>query len=163
MAVFWVVVPCSVTEFIEVQQTPTLHGATTQKTAIFVLAAVRTWNLTTQQFLIFVRTLQLCRLCHSFEFSIKISVLVKSRVVFCIYITWKPLRIVCVDFYRKKTFVCLEWRLSVWTYGQPEKQNSFPLFLLYNLRPQNFLHAWKRRVNREITTYSSDVRRQQFN
>jgi hypothetical protein len=71
MAVFWVVAPCSVPEVYQrfrgaccfhyqdalmmetesTSETPVnsirLHGTTTQKTAIFILAAVRTWNLTT--------------------------------------------------------------------------------------------------------------------
>jgi hypothetical protein len=38
IAVFWVVAPCSL---VVVYQ---LHGATTQKTAIFILTAVRTSN-----------------------------------------------------------------------------------------------------------------------
>jgi hypothetical protein len=43
MAVFWVVVPCS----LKRRWTYTrLHGATTQKTAIFILAAVRTSSTT---------------------------------------------------------------------------------------------------------------------
>jgi hypothetical protein len=37
MAVFWVVAPCSLVA-------TRLHGATTQKTAIFVVTAVRTSN-----------------------------------------------------------------------------------------------------------------------
>jgi hypothetical protein len=41
MAVFWVVAPCSLKRC---QTSTRLHGATTQKTAIFVLTAVRTSN-----------------------------------------------------------------------------------------------------------------------
>jgi hypothetical protein len=40
MAVFWVVAPCSLVEG------KLLHGPTTQKTAIFVLTAMRTSNPT---------------------------------------------------------------------------------------------------------------------
>jgi hypothetical protein len=65
MAVFWVLSPCCLVQFYRRfrsaccsspwwQQTPLkrrqtstrLHGATTHKTAIFIFAAVRTWNLT---------------------------------------------------------------------------------------------------------------------
>jgi hypothetical protein len=43
MAVLWVVAPCR------------LQGATTQRTAIFILAAVRTSNLTTENsFIMFI-------------------------------------------------------------------------------------------------------------
>jgi hypothetical protein len=41
IAVFWVVAPCSL-----VETSTRLHGATTQKTTIFILTAVRTSNLT---------------------------------------------------------------------------------------------------------------------
>jgi hypothetical protein len=40
-AVFWVVAPCSLTDVSEVLA-DRLHGATTQKTAFFILTAVRT-------------------------------------------------------------------------------------------------------------------------
>jgi hypothetical protein len=54
MAVFWVVAPCSLVEVYQRFRGPCclphqgvrLHGATTQKTAIFVLTAVRTSNPT---------------------------------------------------------------------------------------------------------------------
>jgi hypothetical protein len=53
IAVFWVVAPCSLVEVYQRfrgpcshQQQTTLHGATTQKTAIFILTAVRTSNPT---------------------------------------------------------------------------------------------------------------------
>jgi hypothetical protein len=52
MVVFWDVVPCSLGEIIALMEAAStsetsvtssrLHGATTQKTAIFILAAVRT-------------------------------------------------------------------------------------------------------------------------
>jgi hypothetical protein len=50
MAVFWVVAPCSLVEALMMEATRAsktsvsfygLHGAITQKTAIFILAAVR--------------------------------------------------------------------------------------------------------------------------
>jgi hypothetical protein len=57
IAVFWVVAPCSLVEVYQRFRGPcclhhppssshptTLHGATTQKTAIFILTAVRTSN-----------------------------------------------------------------------------------------------------------------------
>jgi hypothetical protein len=44
MAVFWVVAPCSRADFWKTSTR--LHGVTTQKTAIFILTAVRTSNLT---------------------------------------------------------------------------------------------------------------------
>jgi hypothetical protein len=43
MAVFWVVAPFSL---VEVYRCFRLHGAATQKTAIFILAAVKTTNPT---------------------------------------------------------------------------------------------------------------------
>jgi hypothetical protein len=46
IAVFWVVAPCSL-----VESSTRLHGATTQKTAIFILTAVRTSNPTGQRML----------------------------------------------------------------------------------------------------------------
>jgi hypothetical protein len=46
MAVFWVVTPCSLVEVCEVSEVLT---ATTQKAAIFILAAVRTSYLTRQR------------------------------------------------------------------------------------------------------------------
>jgi hypothetical protein len=49
MAVFWVVAPCSLVEVYQRFRGPCClhhHGATTQKTAIFVLTAVRTSNPT---------------------------------------------------------------------------------------------------------------------
>jgi hypothetical protein len=53
MAVFWVVAPCSLVEVYQrfrgpccLHHQPRLHGITTQKTAIFVLTAVRTSNPT---------------------------------------------------------------------------------------------------------------------
>jgi hypothetical protein len=58
MAVFWVVAPCCVVEVyrrfgwkqqvtLKRRWTSTiLHSATTQKTAVFILAAMRTWSLT---------------------------------------------------------------------------------------------------------------------
>jgi hypothetical protein len=51
MAVFWVVVPCSLVEVYQRfrdtcvgKRLRDLHGVTTQKTAIFVLTAMRTSN-----------------------------------------------------------------------------------------------------------------------
>jgi hypothetical protein len=44
MAVFWVVPPCSLVQVYH--RFTRLHGATTQKTPIFILAAVRTSNPT---------------------------------------------------------------------------------------------------------------------
>jgi spore maturation protein SpmA len=44
MAVFWVVAPCSLVEIY--QKSTRLHGATTQKTAIFLPTIVRTSNPT---------------------------------------------------------------------------------------------------------------------
>jgi hypothetical protein len=57
MAVFWVVAPCSLVEVYQRFRGPCclhhqgdaltrLHGAATQKTAIFILTAVRTSNRT---------------------------------------------------------------------------------------------------------------------
>jgi hypothetical protein len=54
MAVFWVVAPCSLVEVYQLSEVLAvsiiraiaLHGAATQKTAIFVLTAVRTSNTT---------------------------------------------------------------------------------------------------------------------
>jgi hypothetical protein len=56
MVLFWVVGPCSLVEVYQRFRGPCclhhqgdstrLHGATTRKTAIFILTAVRTWNLT---------------------------------------------------------------------------------------------------------------------
>jgi hypothetical protein len=56
IAVFWVVAPCSLVEVYQRFRGPCclhhqgddgrLHGATTQKTAIFILTAVRTSNPT---------------------------------------------------------------------------------------------------------------------
>jgi hypothetical protein len=55
MAVFWVAAPCSLVEFTDVSKvlatsiirtSTRLHGATTKKTAVFILTAVRTSNPT---------------------------------------------------------------------------------------------------------------------
>jgi hypothetical protein len=54
MTVFWGVAPCSLIEHegrfrvasLKRQSSTRLHGATSQKTVIFMLAAVRTWNPT---------------------------------------------------------------------------------------------------------------------
>jgi hypothetical protein len=72
MAVFWVVAPCSLVEvyqcfrgpcclhhqgalMMEAAKTSTrLHGAATQKTAIFILTAVRTSNPTSRNHIVHV-------------------------------------------------------------------------------------------------------------
>jgi hypothetical protein len=55
MTVFWDVAPCSLVKFADVSEVLAasiirvmirLHNATSQKTLIFILAAVRTLNLT---------------------------------------------------------------------------------------------------------------------
>jgi hypothetical protein len=58
MAVFWVVAPCSLVEvYAHTLVTSTrLHGATIQKTAIFILTAVRTSNIAFFSHFVFLRT-----------------------------------------------------------------------------------------------------------
>jgi hypothetical protein len=99
--VFWVVAPCSV---VEVHRrfrsawclhhqgnfpSSRLHGATTQKTAIFILAAVRTWNLTS---FIMLNLYRLCaqkvqnynlHLCFPRRYDSKTETLWSTDIVFC--------------------------------------------------------------------------------
>jgi hypothetical protein len=79
MWLFWDVAPCSLVEFYQcfkgvccLHQTSTrLHGTTSQKTIIFILASMRTWNLIN---CIFIYVTYPCHYVLNFiKFSYKIS------------------------------------------------------------------------------------------
>jgi hypothetical protein len=62
MAVFWVVVLCSLVEVYLVAPCSLVEGATTQKTAIFILTAVRTSNPTARYCCSILTKIELARL-----------------------------------------------------------------------------------------------------
>jgi hypothetical protein len=69
IAVFWVAAPCSQVEVYQCFRGPTrIHGATTQKTAIFILTAVRTSNPTQFEDVIAL----MMEVVNTFEMSVSI-------------------------------------------------------------------------------------------